>query len=185
MTRNPFPVAVLFLLLAAPAMADEKVETPAAKPAPVDRWALFRPLLGSWEGTSSGQPGNGTVRREYRLILGDKFLEVRNTSTYPAQEKNPKGEVHEDFGYISYDKGRKAFVFRQFHGEGFVTTYLGEATPTGFVFTSEAIENIPAGFRARETYRLEEGKGFVEVFELAEPGAEFETYSESRLSRRP
>jgi len=184
MTRILSTLAALVLLgLAGPALAgDPPAATPAAPSAPIDRWAPFRPLLGSWEGKSSGQPGNGSVRREYRLVLGEKFLEVRNTSTYPPQEKNPKGEVHEDFGYISYDKARKAFVFRQFHGEGFVTTYLAEPTASGFVFTSEAIENIPAGFRARETYRLEAG-GLIETFELAEPGAGFETYSESRLSR--
>lgn len=150
-----------------------------------DVWGPVRFLLGSWEGTSSGQPGNGTVTREYRLVLGDRFIEVRNRSTYPPQEKNPKGEVHEDVGYISYDRTRKAFVLRQFHIEGFVNTYV--ATPSGrneLVFTSEAIENIPAGFRARETYRILSDDEWLEVFELAEPSKEFATYSETRLKKR-
>jgi hypothetical protein len=151
-----------------------------------DKWAPLRFLLGSWEGTSSGQPGQGTVRRQYRLVLGEQFLEVRNTSTYPPQEKNPKGEVHEDVGFISYDRGRTSFVFRQFHVEGFVNTYVFQP---GFsdrvVFTSEAIENIPAGWRARESYRVLSETEFVEVFELAEPGKEFQTYSEARLKRSP
>jgi len=38
------------------------------------------------------------------------------------------------------------------------------------VFTSEAIENIPAGWRARETYVVTGPDEFEEVFELAEPG---------------
>lgn len=101
----------------------EPGQAPAAQNAVVDRWAPLRFILGTWEGTSSGQPGNGTVRREYRLVLRDQFIEVRNTSTYVPQEKNPKGEVHEDVGYISYDRSRKVFVLRQFHVEGFVTTY--------------------------------------------------------------
>jgi hypothetical protein len=190
--------ALAVLLLATGSLpADAKAEPPAAQPVPpaqpapaaqpepVDRWAPFRPFLGSWEGTSTGQAGKGKVRREYRLILGDKYLEVRNTATYEAQEANPKGEVHQDFGFISWDKIRKSFVLRQFHGEGFVITYLVEVTPDGIFFTSEAIENTPAGFRAREAYRREEGKGFIELFELAAPGVEFEIYSESRLSRLP
>jgi len=45
---------------------------------------------------------------------------MRNQSTYPPQAKNPKGEQHEDRGFISYDKARKKFVLRQFHVEGFV-----------------------------------------------------------------
>lgn len=38
------------------------------------------------------------------------------------------------------------------------------------MFTSEAIENIRAGFRARETYLMASADEFEEVFELAEPG---------------
>jgi len=52
------------------------------------------------------------------------------------------------------------------------------------VFTTESIENIPAGFRARETYRILGPDEFVEVFEIAEPGKDFETYSENRYRRR-
>jgi hypothetical protein len=149
-----------------------------------DTWAALRFLLGTWEGTSSGQPGQGTVRREYRLVLRDRFIEVRNTSTYPPQVKNPKGEVHEDLGYISYDRSRKTFVFRQFHAEGFVNTYVGQATGPGtVVFTTEGIENIPAGWRARETYRSPSADELIERFELAEPEKEFALYSETTLRR--
>ena len=46
------------------------------------------------------------------------------------------------------------------------------------------LENIPAGFRARETYRFENPDTFVEVFEMAEPGKYFEVYSRTRFSRK-
>jgi hypothetical protein len=52
--------------------------------------------VGRWSGTTEGQPGKGTVEREYTRVLGSRFVQVKNRSTYPAQEKNPKGEVHED-----------------------------------------------------------------------------------------
>src|SRR5262249_8215875 len=97
-----------------------------------------------------------------------------------------KGEVHEDAGYLSFDKARKRLVFRQFHGEGFVNQYLA-ATETFdgdvLVMESEAIENIPAGFRAREAYRFTGNDAFAEIFELAEPGKDFELYSHNRLKR--
>lgn len=149
-----------------------------------DTWAPLRFLIGHWEGTSSGQPGNGTVVRECRFILRDRFIECRNTSTYPAQAKNPKGEVHEDIAYLSYDKSIKSFKMRMFHVEGFVTEYV--TTPgaaSEIVFNSVTLENIPAGWRARETWRIA-GDRFVEVFELAAPNQEFTMYSETRLTRR-
>ena len=52
------------------------------------------------------------------------------------------------------------------------------------VFTTEGIENIPAGYRARETYKIIGADEFVEVFELAEPGKDFELYSESHHRRK-
>jgi hypothetical protein len=149
-----------------------------------DVWRPLRFMLGTWDTTSSGQPGKGTGTREYRLVLDERFIESRTRVTYPPQEKNPKGEVHEDIGLISYDRSRNAFVLRQFHKEGFVNTYLA-TSDNPRVFTTEAIENIPHGFRARETYRELSPTEFIELFELAEPGKDFSTYSETRLMKRP
>lgn len=149
-----------------------------------DTWAPLRFLLGTWEGTSSGRPGDGTVRREYRLVLRDQFIEVRNASTYLPQERNPNGEHHEDVGYISYDRRRQSFVLRQFHVESFVNMYVAvPAVSKTIVFTSEAIENLPAGWRARESYVELGPNQFEETFELAEPAKEFERYSRARFTR--
>ena len=153
----------------------------------VEHWQTLNFFVGTWEGTGSGQPGNSTIHREYRFVLNGKFLQVRNKSTYDPQPKNPKGEVHEDWGMISFDKGRKQFVFRQFHVEGFVNQYVMTSATTDAkttVFTSENIENIPSGWRARETYRIISANEFVEVFELAEPGKDFAIYSEGRFKRK-
>ena len=166
-------------------LAGEAAQAPQSQNAADDKWAPLRFLLGTWEGPSNGQPGKGTVRRDYRLVLRDQFIEVRNTSTYLPQEKNPKGEVHEDVGYISYDRRRKVFVLRQFHVEGFVIMYTsGPSALPEVVFMSETLENVPPGWRARETYRVTGDDTFVEVFELAEAGKEFSVYSETRLTRR-
>lgn len=150
-------------------------------------WEPFRYFIGSWEGTGKGQPGVSKTQREYRLVLNGKFIQAQNRSVYEPQAKNPKGEVHEDWGLLSFDKSRKQFVLRQFHGEGFVNHYVQtgvSADGKSFVFTTEQIENIPAGWRARETYRIVSQDEFVEVFELAAPGKDFELYSESRYTRK-
>ncbi len=148
-------------------------------------WEPFRYFEGNWKGTAAGEPGQGTVERSYRFILNGKFMEGRNASVYPPQEKNKSGEKHQDLGIYSYDKARKKFVLRQFHVEGFVNTYVQKETgdPKRIVFESEAIENIPPGWRARETWTIVSQDEFTEKFELAEPGKEFAVYSESKLRR--
>jgi hypothetical protein len=104
-----------------------------------------------------------------------------------VQEKNPKGEVHEDRGFISFDRARKRLVLRQFHGEGFVNQYVEDVPPVSgtLSFTSESIENIPPGWRARETYVQRGADEFEEIFELAEAGKPFEVYSHARFKRVP
>jgi hypothetical protein len=63
-------------------------------------------LTGKWTSRSEGQPGEGTGEREYVRVLGSRFIQSRNTVTYPPQAKNPKGEKHEDMGVFSFDSGR-------------------------------------------------------------------------------
>jgi hypothetical protein len=168
---------VIFLFLPAQPQTTQKL----------DVWEPLRFLVGSWEGTSIGLPGNGTVEREYQFVLNGKFLQVKNKSTYKPQEKNPKGEVHEDWGLFSYDRSRKKFVLRQFHIESFVKQYLFDSKSEDgktLVFVTESIENIPAGWKARETFRILNDNEFTEVFELAEPGKQVEVYSETSFKRK-
>lgn len=157
-----------------------------SKPRP-DVWEPIRFLVGKWEGRGSGQPGASKVQREYRFVLNDKFIHVQNRSVYEPQPRNINGEIHEDWGIISFDKSRKQFVLRQFHVEGFVNQYVNTTTSADgktIVFVSEGIENIPNGWRARETYKIVSADEFIEVFELAEPGKEFELYSEGHFHRK-
>jgi hypothetical protein len=55
--------------------------------------------------------------------------------------------------------------------------------PKTIVFETESIENIPAGWKARETYRLLDGGDWQETFELAEPGKPFDVYTQTRLTK--
>jgi hypothetical protein len=150
-------------------------------------WLPFKFFAGYWTGESEGQPGKGKYERSYEVIFNKKYIEIRNKSTYPPSQNNPKGEVHEDRGFISYDRSRKTFVLRQFHIEGFVNQYKIESISPDrkkIVFISESIENIPPGFRARETYQIVNEIEFIEIFEMAEPGKDFEIYSKATLKRK-
>ncbi len=154
----------------------------AAQTQDVDRWAPVRPLVGRWKGAAEGRSGNGQVERTYEFVMNGRFLQERNTSTYPPQEKNPKGETHEHMTMFSYDRARKTIVMRQFHVEGFINQYA-RITSDKLVFESEAFENLPAGWRARESYEFPAPDEFVETFELAAPGKDFEVYSRTHFKR--
>lgn len=179
-TRAVWRTVILIATLMVPLWAQE----PAAKS---DPFALLRFFVGTWSGDQIGEPGHGAARRTYVFVLNDRFLQVSNTSTYLPQEKNKNGEVHQDIGMIGYDKARKKFVFRQFHTEGFVNTYVQEegSDTKKIIFMSESIENIAPGWRARETYLILNENEFIERFELAEPGKDFLLYSEAHLKRMP
>jgi outer membrane protein assembly factor BamB len=155
--------------------------------APQDAWSPVRFMAGEWAGESEGQPGRGTVKRGYRFVLGDKFLHEQNISTYPAQPKNEKGEVHEHWSFFSLDRARRALVLRQFHQEGFVNQYVMLPTTAGgkLVFESETFENVPATWKARETYEVISPDEFIETFELSQGEKPYEAYSRTRFKRVP
>lgn len=151
-----------------------------------DVWSPLKFFIGTWKGTGKGEPGVSQLERQYTSILNGKYIQVNHKSVYAPQEKNPKGETHEEIGFISYDRGRKLFVLRQFHIEGFVNQFKAETvSPDGklLVFVSEALENIPAGWRAKESYRILNENEFTETFELAGPGKDFVVYSENHFKR--
>lgn len=156
------------------------------EPAPKAPWDSLKFFVGHWQGTTQGKPGRGKGEREYQFVLGGRFLRATNHTVYPPQEKNPKGEVHEDLGLYSYDARRRKFVLRQFHVEGFVNEYVEQGSAADrktLVFVTEGIENTPDGWRARETYKVVNQNEYTETFELAEPQKEFEVYAQSRWKR--
>lgn len=157
----------------------------SAQGQPADHWALLRFLLGSWQGSASGQAGEGTASRQYEFVMRQRFIRELNVSTYPPQERNPKGEVHEHQGFFSYDRARKSIVLRQFHVEGFVNQYVLSALSTAdrVIFESEHFENFSNQWRARETYEVMGPDEFVETFELSAPGKPFEVYSRNHFRR--
>lgn len=167
------------------ALAAEEKTSAAAKP---DPFLPLRAFLGTWEGDARGEPGTGQAERTYAFALNSRFIQVTSKTSYVPTEKKPKGEVHEDLGFFSYDRAAKKLMLRQFHIEGFVTLYaLESASDDGrtLVFvTTAAIENIAPGWRGRETYTFTGENEFTEKFELAEPGKEFAPYSETHFKRK-
>ncbi|HEU4779232.1 MAG TPA: hypothetical protein VFS58_05055 [Steroidobacteraceae bacterium] len=159
----------------------------AAERAAPDRWVLVRFMLGSWEGTASGESGNGSVERTYELVLGGQFIEERNTSRYEPKTPGAAPEIHQHRGFISYDKARKAYMLRHFHEEGFVNLFAhnsDKSLPAFVVFDSVNFENFSNDWKARESYEVISPDEFIETFELAAPGKDFTVYSRNHFKRR-
>jgi len=151
-----------------------------------DRWALFRFFLGRWTGTGSGKVGESQAERTCKLVLNDQFIRIEHRSEFLPQERNPDGESHEEICFLSYDQSRDTYVLREFHVEGYVNQYSLEEPPAGgmkLVFTTEEIENIPPGWRARTTYEILGENAFRETFDLAGPGKDWGCYITIEFTR--
>lgn len=151
----------------------------------MEKWEKFRYFLGGWRGTGTGKPGESQAERSYRLILSDQFIEIKHRSTFAPQEANPDGEIHEEIGYLSFDKHRSLFVMREFHVEGFVNQYVLEddGREDSFTFISEALENLSSEWRARTTVEILGEDNFRETFELARPGEGWSCYITNEFQR--
>lgn len=176
-------VVIIGLPFAPATRADQGRAAQPEQARKADRWEAWRALMGTWEGSTEGEPGKGTVKVEVGLVMNGRFLKIATSSDY----KNDKGgEHHEDFGFVSFDRGRSRFVFRQFHSEGFVNQYTLTSDPKdegALVLTSESCENTPPGWQARESYKVT-GDTLTHTFELAAPGKPFERYSSASLKRQ-
>lgn len=142
-------------------------------------WQPLEFLIGSWIGDETGKAGIGKGERTYEYIMNKKYIKMQNISRFEPQEKNPNGETHEDLTIFSRDEIRKLFVIRQFNIEGFVNTFILDTLKSdyrNFVFVSESTENSPKGLKARLTYKINNKDEFMEFFELAYPGKDYEIW---------
>ncbi len=148
----------------------------------------FEQLIGEWKGTGAGFSNNTSViKSSFQFCLNKQYIEVKNESVFAPTEKNTTGEVHQDWGLISYDKQRKLFVFRQFHVEGFVNQYILNqeiSTPEKLVFETEMIENFVPGGKARWTIIIKSSTEIETIFDLQMPGKEFVCYGTNNLNKK-
>jgi len=133
-------------------------------------------LIGNWQGVESGIPGNGIGFRTYVYDLNKNFIVEKNQSTFPKTDKKPMGEVHRDFGVISYNSNDSTIVFRQFHTEGFTNIFVLNkelSTSHKFVFITREIENNHGNWVAKFTITKISETEFSETFEIAMDGIKF------------
>lgn len=150
-----------------------------------DQWATAQRLIGRWEGTATGKPGEGAQVRTYAAALRGGFIMGTNRTIWEPTAEEPDGEIHEDINILSFDRGGGTAVMRSFFVEGFACEYrcVDSADGVGLVFRADVIENGPPGMRARETISLVGDDRLESVFELAMRDGPFEPYSSEVLHR--
>ena len=143
--------------------------------------------LGEWTGTGNGFGNNtSTVESSFNFVMNGKYVAVKNESHFKPTEKKPKGEHHIDNGFISYDRGRKAIVFRQFHIEGFYNQYVLNqelSTDELLVFETEFIENFVPNGKTKWTLKKVSDNEIETYFDLS-TGGEFIRYGTNKLKRK-
>ena len=114
------------------------------------------------------------------------YIEVIHESEFVPTPDKPEGEHHIDKGFISFDKNRNAYVFRQFNNEGYVNQYLlvdTLSTDNILVFETENIENLSGG-KARWTVNKLNEEQIETIFDVSFPGREYTCFGTNRLKKR-
>lgn len=145
-------------------------------------FSKFEFLIGNWQGVETGVAGDGIGFRTYRYELNKNYIVEKNSSTFPISEGKPRGEVHRDFGVMSYNTNDSSIVFRQFHVEGFTNIYVLDKASSGeteFVFITREIENSPGNWIARLTFDKVSDSEFTERFDIAMDGKNFKNFLEN------
>jgi len=148
----------------------------------------FNNLIGQWEGSGkSFSSSKSVINSEFNWIMNNTFIEVKNRSEFEPTPQNPEGEIHEDYGIISFDKTRKVFVFRQFHVEGFINQYIlndSLSNEKTLIFESEHIENFVPGGTARYTVNFKNTTEIETLFDVGFPEKEMSCFGQNQLSKK-
>jgi hypothetical protein len=146
-----------------------------------DRWADWKPFLGTWQGTGTGQPGQGAGEFTLQAELQNGILVRRNYAEYPATKDKPAYR-HDDLMVIYPDNEKTRADY--WDNEAHVIHYLAEISAGKLVFTSDPAQPGP---RFRLTYTSTTANDTLKIlFEIAPPNdpSAFKTYIEASARRR-
>lgn len=150
--------------------------------------SIFDKLIGSWEGSGEGfSSSKSTITAEYSWLMNQQYIEVKHRSVFEPTAQKPQGEIHEDMGIISYNKSKKAIVFRQYHIEGFYNEYVlsdSLSNNSKLVFETEKIENFVPGGRARFTILFKKTNEIETLFDVGFPGKEMACFGKNMLTKK-
>lgn len=130
-------------------------------------------LLGAWEASESGTPGEATGATTFSLDLQDRVMVRRNFAEYPASSRGAASR-HDDLMVIYVGAGKRVEA-SFFDSEGHVIHYAVASGPPGTVsFVSDIVDGAP---RFRLNYTLNSDGILEGEFAIAPPGQP-ETFSQ-------
>ncbi len=125
-------------------------------------------LLGEWEGSGAGDPGQGTGHFSFLPDLRGNVIIRRNHASYPESAGRPAA-THDDLMVIYYEENTKSLRASYFDSEGHVIQYGISPSDDGktATFLSDARASQP---RYRLSYMLTAEGLVAGKFEVASPG---------------
>jgi hypothetical protein len=102
------------------------------------------------------------------------FMAERTVAIFPPDTASTNFEVHQDLSYYYLDSVNNQVKSTTFFVESYVSTSTWRDMGDRLVSESTRIENGPPGMRTRFTLEKQSEDRFIETFELAMPGEEFE-----------
>ncbi len=131
-------------------------------------------LIGEWEATGGGQPGQAAGLASFTPELQGKILVRRSYAEYPASKDKPAYR-HDDLLIVYGDPGNKSKHAIYFDNEGHVINYTVATSADGCTISLlSAPEESAPGYRL--TYLEKSANQLDGKFEVAAPGKEFATY---------
>ncbi len=165
MTRSMWWPTVVALALVLNGSDATGQRDPSASDSPLRKLAF---LEGSWAGTIDGTIGPATGKREYRFIVGGRFLLMMHDRD-PAT-RDASRDAYEEWSIFSFDTARGVIVVREFLAEGVVNQYACriDAAPTRLACEGESVEGA-AGLTLKLAYDVADPDHFAETFEIFGP----------------
>ncbi len=148
-----------------------------------DRWAEWQPFLGTWQGSGSGEPGQGGGSFTFAPELQGSVLVRHSYAQYPATKDKPAYR-HDDLMVIYRDGSSGKTRADYWDNEEHFIRYFAEFSDGGrkLVMLSDASQTGP---RYRLTYTKTGDNDLKLTFEIAPPDApqKFVTYISAAAKR--
>lgn len=156
------------------------VSTTAQKP-PDDPWRDWRPFLGTWKATGSGEPGQGVGDFTFQTELQNTILTRHSYAEYPASGDKPAYR-HDDLMVIYVDPATNRPKAYFWDNEGHFIRYDVELSGGKLLFVSDAAQPGP---HFRLTYAKTRDDALNLTFEIAPPNERenFKKYIEASARR--